>query len=192
MSRMSGLDSHPDVKLTYDDFALFPEDDGQRHELIDGVHVVSPCPNTKHQTVLINLVYLIRAWLEDHPVGRVFAAPFDVVLSNFDVVEPDLLYMSNQRADAILTAQHVRGVPELVVEIGSPGTQRRDDTIKKPLYERSGVSEYWMVDPVLEVVRVYRQTAGGFKPAIKYGREADDTLRTPLLPGLDLPLSRIF
>src|SRR4249919_3846054 len=91
------------VKLTYDDFLLFP-DDGQRHELIDGEHFVTPSPNMKHQRVSGNLHFLIRMWLEQHPVGQIFYAPFDVVFTRFDVVEPDLLYMSNARAQDVLTA----------------------------------------------------------------------------------------
>ena len=92
--RMSGNDdvktaAKPGVKLTYDDFLLFP-DDGKRHELIDGEHYVTPSPNTKHQQISGNLHCLIRSWLEAHPIGRVFYAPFDVVFSHFDVVEPDL------------------------------------------------------------------------------------------------------
>ena len=85
------------MKLTYDDFLLFP-DDGKRHELIDGEHYVTPSPNTKHQRVSGNLHWLIRIYLEAHQIGRIFYAPFDVVFSHFDVVEPDLLYMSNARA----------------------------------------------------------------------------------------------
>ena len=76
------------VKLTYDDFLLFP-DDGKRHELIDGEHYVTPSPNIRHQTILGNLYFLIRTWLEQHPVGRAFMAPLDVVFTQFDVVEPD-------------------------------------------------------------------------------------------------------
>ena len=130
----------PPVKLTYDDFVQFP-DDGLRHELIDGEHYVTPSPNTKHQSVSINLTVLIGSWLEQNPIGRLFHAPFDVVFSKFDVVEPDLLYLSNARAADALTPRHVRGVPELVIEIGSPGTRKRDETIKRRLYERTGVSE---------------------------------------------------
>jgi Uma2 family endonuclease len=109
----------PRTKLTYDDFVLFP-DDGMRHELIDGEHYVTPSPNLKHQTVLGNLYLLMRNWLEGHRVGRVMLSPFDVVFTRFDVVEPDLLYLSNERAAQVLTAANVQGVPELVVEIGSP------------------------------------------------------------------------
>ena len=96
------------MKLTYDDFLLFP-DDGKRHELIDGEHYVTPSPNTKHQRVSGNLHFLIRAWLEDHPIGQIFHAPFDVVFTKFDVVEPDLLYISNERMPQILTHSSCHG-----------------------------------------------------------------------------------
>ena len=181
----------PGLKLTYDDFVLFP-DDGKRHELIDGEHYVTPSPNLKHQKVSGNLHLLIGVWLEDHPIGQIFYAPFDVVFSRYDVVEPDLLYVSNARAAAVLTSANVKGAPDLVIEIGSPSTRKRDETIKRHLYERSGVSEYWVVDPELDVVRVYRRDAEGFGRAIEMSVDAGDILTTPLLPGLALPLSRIF
>ncbi len=179
------------VKLTYDDFILFP-DDGKRHELIDGEHYVTPSPSTKHQRVSGNFHLLIAAWLEIHPIGQVFYAPYDVVFSDFDVVEPDLLYLSNERAAEVLTPLHAKGVPELVVEIASEGTRKRDETIKRRLYERSGVSEYWVVDPELDVVRVYRRAAEGFGRAVELSREAGDVLTTSLIPGLEMPLARIF
>ena len=83
------------VKLTYDDFVLFP-DDGKRHELIDGEHYVTPSPNTRHQRIVGSLYLLIANWLEVRPIGQIFLAPYDVVFSEFDVVEPDLLYLSNE------------------------------------------------------------------------------------------------
>src|SRR5437868_1659822 len=152
---MAGSDDMrpPRVKLTYEDFLQFP-DDGKRHELIDGEHYVTPSPNTRHQRIVGALHLAIGSWLEAHPIGELFLAPFDVVFSDFDVVEPDLLYMSNERATAVLTPKHVRGVPELVVEIGSTGTRRRDETIKRRLYEQFGVTEYWVVDPKVDAIRV--------------------------------------
>ena len=178
------------MKLTYDDFLLFP-DDGKRHELIDGEHYVTPSPNTKHQCVAGNLHYLIRRWLEEHPIGQVFFAPFDVVFTRFDVVEPDLLYLSNERPAAVVTSQHVTGPPAIIVEISSPGTRKRDETIKRRLYDRSGVSEYWVVDPELDVVRVYRRTDAFARPQ-ELSREAGDVLTTGHLPGLELALAKIF
>jgi len=179
------------LKLTYDDFVLFP-DDGKRHELIDGEHYVTPSPNLKHQRVSGALYLLIGSWLQDHPVGEIFYAPFDVVFSQHDVVEPDLLYVSNARTTQVLTPANVQGAPDLVIEIGSPSTRQRDETIKRRLYERSAVSEYWVVDPDIDVVRIYRRTGERFDRAIELSREAGDVLTTDLLPGLDLPLGRIF
>jgi Uma2 family endonuclease len=179
------------IKLTYDDFLLFP-DDGKRHELIDGEHYVTPSPNTKHQRVSGNLHFLMRAWLEEHPIGQVFYAPFEVVFSRFDVVEPDLLYVSNERMKEIVTTQHVTGAPDIVVEIGSPGTRKRDETIKRRLYERSGVPEYWVLDPDLDVVRVYRREGAAFTRPVELSIEACDVLTTPHLAGLELPLTRLF
>lgn len=179
------------VKLTYDDFVRFP-DDGQRHELIDGEHYVTPSPNLRHQAIIGNLHLLIAGWLESHPVGRVFLSPLDVVFSNHDIVEPDLLYLSNARAAEALTPAHVRGVPELVIEIGSKSTRRRDETIKLRLYERMHVSEYWLVDPDRDRIRVFRLDGETLREAAQLARAADDVLTTPMLEGLTLPLTRIF
>ena len=181
----------PAVKLTYDDFVQFP-DDGKRHELIDGEHYVTPSPNTRHQRILGSLHLLIGSWLEDHPIGQVFLAPYDVVFSEFDVVEPDLLYLSNARAAQVLTPLHAKGVPEMVIEIASKGTRKRDETIKRRLYERVGVSEYWIVDPEIEAIRIYRRGDDRYARPVELSREAGDVLTTALLPGLELSLARIF
>ena len=187
MSDMSGAG----VKLTYEDFLLFP-DDGKRHELIDGEHYVTPSPSTRHQRISGNLNWLIRSYLEQHPVGEVFYAPYDIVFSDFDVVEPDLIYLSHARAKAVITEKHARGAPELVIEIASKGTRKRDETIKRRLYERSGVDEYWVVDTEVDAVRVYRRTEAGYGRRAELSREKDDVLDTPLLPGLRMPLASIF
>jgi len=181
----------PGVRLTYDDFLLFP-DDGRRHEIIDGEHYVTPSPNLRHQRIAGNLYWVIRAHLEEHPVGEIFFAPLDVVFSHFDVVEPDLLYVSRARAALVVTKLNLRGAPDLVIEIASPGTRRRDETIKRRLYERSGVAEYWIVDPQVDVVRVHRREGGSFARVVELSRERGDRLTTPLLPGLELALADIF
>jgi len=86
----------------------------------------------------------------------------------------------------------VRGVPELVIEIGSPGTRKRDQTVKRRLYERTGVSEYWVVDPEIDTVRVYRREADGFGRVVELSADAGDVLTTSLLPGLEISLSRVL
>lgn len=195
MGSVSGHDSErplaSDVKLTYDDFVQFP-DDGRRHELIDGEHYVTPSPNAKHQTIVLNLGSALRAHARAHGLGRVFIAPFDVVFSDFDIVEPDLLFVSKARQRDVLTAKHVRGAPDLVVEIGSPSTRTRDETIKRRLYERFGVAEYWVIDPELDEVRIYRHAEGRFERVRLLTREQADILTSPLLPGLELRLADVF
>ena len=178
------------VKYTYEDFLLFPED-GKRHEIIDGEHYVTPSPNTKHQSVSLNLTLALGNYLRHHVIGQLFIAPFDVVLSDLDVVEPDLIYFSKERAD-ILTAQHIRGVPELVVEILSPGSHKTDELIKRKLYERFAVQEYWVVDPELDAIKVYRFTDGAFVRTAELSAEHDDALTTPLQPGFSVSLPDVF
>ncbi len=179
------------LKLTYDDLLLF-SDDGRRHELIDGEHYVTPSPNRKHQAIVGNLYYVIRQYLENRRAGRIFAAPFDVLFSKFDVVEPDLLFVSAERLEEVLTPEHVRGAPDLVVEVGSKGTQKRDETVKRRLYERGGVKEYWVVDPERDTVRVYRQSGRRLHHVTELALAKADMLTTPLLPGLEIPLTRLF
>jgi len=180
----------PGVKLTYEDFLLFP-DDGKRHELIDGEHYVTATPNVKHQTIVMNLGAMIWNYLKQRPVGRAFFVPMDIVLSDYDVVEPDLQFISRAR-QAILTKQNVRGAPDLVLEVGSPSTRKRDETIKRRLYERFGVSEYWVIDPELDTIKVYRRVEERFVRIAELSLENGDVLTRPLLVGLEMPLSKIF
>ena len=178
------------TKYNYDDFVNFP-DDGKRHEIIDGKHYVTPSPNTKHQTVSSNLHGMLWTYLRQRPIGRIFAAPFDVVLSDLDVVEPDLLYVSRERFH-VLTGQHVRGVPDLVVEILSPGTRKTDEVTKRKLYDRSGVQEYWIVDPELDVMKIYRRANDVLTRVSELSAERSDLLTSPLLPDFSLPLREVF
>ena len=178
------------AKFTYEDFLNFPND-GKRHEIIDGEHYVTPSPITKHQRVAVQLTFALAAYLRGHPIGEVFAAPFDVVLSDLDVVEPDLLYISRERAD-ILTDKHVRGAPDLVIEILSPGTRKTDELVKRKLYERFGVNEYWVVDPELDTIKIYRRVEQAFVRISELSTERQDVLTTALLPDFSVTLSELF
>jgi Uma2 family endonuclease len=182
----------PDTRLTYDDFLLFP-DDGRRHELIDGEHYVTPGPNTRHQRLVGRLHAAFVLYLRDHPdAGEAFLAPLDVVFSYHDVVEPDLLFVARDQRD-IVGEKNVRGAPAIVIEILSPGTRKTDEQIKRRLFDRGGVREYWLVDPELELVKVFRRAADGSLPRVaELAREAGDQLTSPLLPDFSLPLHELF
>jgi Uma2 family endonuclease len=101
------------------------------------------------------------------------------------------LYVSNARTETLTTA-NVQGAPDLVIEIGSPSTRLRDETIKRRLYERAGVLEYWFVDPEIDVVRVYRRDGDHFARAVELSRESHDVLTSPVCPGLAIPLDSVF
>lgn len=178
-------------KLTYQDYLGFPAD-GLRHELLDGEHYVSSAPSRKHQAASMRLSTRFDAFLERTGLGQVFAAPFEVKLSEHDVVQPDLLFISNERA-GILTEENVQGAPDLVVEILSESTRRADRIVKRRQYEHFGVREYWILDPTLRTARVYRLgDRGSFAPPEDLSAAAGDVLSTLLLPGLGIPLAEIF
>lgn len=183
--------AHSSVKLTYDDYVLFP-DDGKRHELIDGEHYVSPSPIRKHQAIALNVSAMIWQHLRQHRIGRVFGPAPDVVLSRFDVVLPDVLFLSNESLLEQKDQRYIDGAPSLVVEIASPSTRKRDATIKKALYERAGVDEYWIIDPDVDIITVFRRQGLRFGTGTLLSRERGDVLTTALLPDLELPLSTIF
>ena len=186
------MQSVPDrVKLTYADLLALP-DDGLRHELIDGEHFVTPSPGSVHQLIAGNLYFWIRTYLVGHPIGVIMLAPFDIVLTDFDVVEPDLIYFSRRRFEEIVGERNARGAPDLAVEVLSPSTRLRDEVTKRRLYERSGVREYWVVDPELETVKVYRAAAGRLVKEPELSLESNDALASPLFPDMNLPLSEIF
>ncbi|HYL05254.1 MAG TPA: Uma2 family endonuclease [Thermoanaerobaculia bacterium] len=184
------------VRLTYQDLRQLP-DDNLRHELIDGEHYVTPAPRTRHQRISGNLHFRIAAYLEKRPLGRVYYAPLDVVFNEYNCVEPDLLYISHERGARLMTEDNLEGAPDLAIEILSPSTSHRDQGIKHRLYERFEVPEYWIVDPEKEMVRIYRLEDGRLQLAEEVTRQASTsapapTLSTPLLPGLAIPLDKIF
>jgi Uma2 family endonuclease len=160
--------------------------------LIDGKHIVSPSPVMRHQRIVVRLLMAIGNHLESRPTGEVFVAPFTTILSRFDVVEPDLLYVSNGRRAVLEQQDWARGAPDLVIEILSPSSRKLDEVIKRKLYERSGVDEYWIVDPELDLVKVYRREGARFARAAECTREEGGVLNTPLLPGLKIDLEKVF
>jgi Uma2 family endonuclease len=179
------------AKFTYDDLLSFRED-GKRHELIDGEHFVTPSPNSAHQLIAGNLHYTIRDYLRTHRLGVVMLAPFDIVLSEVDVVEPDIIYFTRERFAEVVGEKNAQGAPDLAVEILSPGTRRTDEITKRKLYERVGIGEYWVVDPEIETLKVYRLAGGSYSRAEELALERQEALTSPLFPDLVVPLEQVF
>ena len=175
------------AKLTYEDYCAAPDD--RRCELLNGDLMMVPAPNTTHQRVQRRLGYKLTQFIEDRALGELFYAPFDVVLSDTDVVQPDLLFISRER-EHMITAENVRGAPDLVIEILFPSAADRDLGYKHELYGRHGVLEYWVFDPMAETIAVHRQRDGVLELTDTLGRR--DTLHTPLLKGLELQLDDVF
>ena len=130
--------------LTYDDYCKLPSD--HRYELIEGGLRLVPSPSVIHQGISHRIVRAFDKWIDDHNQGRVYYSPLDVVLDERNVVQPDILYVAQERL-GIITEQFVAGAPDLVVEILSPSTGGWDRTKKRELYGRFGVRELWLVDP---------------------------------------------
>jgi Uma2 family endonuclease len=139
------------LRLTYDDYALMPE--GIRYELIEGDLLMTPSPNTLHQRVIRELFDIIESYVQEKGLGEVFFAPYDVILSNNNVVQPDILFISKVRIK-IVSDRGLEGAPDLVVEILSPATRDRDLKSKRALYAKYAVREYWIVDPGDKTIEV--------------------------------------
>ena len=176
------------AKYTYDDYIKTPDD--ERWELLNGELVMPPAPNTEHQRVVRSLSMRVVAFVEQSSLGEVFFAPYDVVLSDENVVQPDLLFVSSERR-SIITHENIRGAPDLVVEVLSPGSVSRDWREKMDAYAAHGVREYWIVDPDAKRAWVMSRTeTGGFDEAGNYG--AGDALKSVVLEGFNLSLEEVF
>ncbi|MGQ9631389.1 MAG: Uma2 family endonuclease [bacterium] len=175
------------VKFTYEDYCQLPED--KRYELIGGEFFMVPSPSPYHQDILRNLLGALNAYVVDQALGKVYCAPLDVVLSDEDVVQPDILFISKDRVD-IIGERSIRGAPDLVVEILSPATAERDRTLRKKLYAKYGVRECWLVDPESEAVEVFQLGERGFESVSRY--EGEGVVKSAILEGLAIPLGEIF
>lgn len=176
------------IKYTYQDYLLIPEDNN-RHEIINGDHYMTPSPTTRHQRISKRLLMRLESFIQQQGMGEVFVAPTDVVLSDIDVVVPDLIFISRDRS-SIITANNIQGSPDLIIEILSPATTERDRQLKRKIYARYGVREYWIVDPEPSTIQVLRLQEGDYHPYSTFSKE--DSLTSPLFPGLSLPLAGVF
>jgi len=175
------------IKFTYHDYLQLPDD--KRYELVEGELYLVPAPNLYHQRISREIVAVLYPHVRKYDLGEVFFAPCDVVFSDISVVQPDLIFVSRERL-AILAEANVQGAPDLVVEILSPSTGHRDLGIKRNLYAKYGVREYWIVDPDRKTVEVLSWTESGYRTEAVV--PATGTLDSALFPDLELDLAEIF
>lgn len=175
--------------LTYNDYLLLP-DDGQRHEIIGGEHYITPAPTVVHQRFLGKLNQILHQHVNRYQLGEVLFAPVDVLLSPRDIVQPDLLFVSTS-GQARVTEKNILGAPDLVVEVISESSRKLDKKIKRKLYDEYGVVEYWLADPELRIVEIFRRDAENRLVKIE---EHEDTgiLTSPLFAGLEINMSDLW
>lgn len=183
MSALTALEEPP--RYTWADYQVWPAD--ERWELIDGsAYAMAPAPTTRHQTVVGNFFGHFLRGLAGKPC-KPFIAPTDVKLSEFDVVQPDILVVCDPSR---ITPSHIEGAPTLVVEVLSPATSTRDLREKKALYERNGVAEYVVLDPLEHYAIRFLNGSDGFDKGTVFG--ADERLVLARLEGMEVPLWEVF
>ena len=171
-------------KFTYEHYVHFPND-GMRHEIIDGDHYLNPAPNLYHQTISRRIQFQLYTQIETKNLGWVFDAPVDVRLTDFDVVQPDLVVVLQDRAE-IMTETKIDGAPNLVIEILSKSTASNDRTLKKQLYQRTGVLEYWIVDPDTSTIEQF------VLENQKFLKPATDTIALTVLENVVVETSSVW
>jgi len=176
--------------VTYDEYVALP-DDGNRYEVIEGELCLVPAPNRKHQEVLFNLAFELRKFITRNKLGHVYISPFDVKLSDINVVQPDVIYVSNGRLK-ILTEAGASGAPDLAIEVLSASTRRRDEVIKLRLYEKFGVEEYWIIDMSQASIRIHGRKRGKLVLVDELFDRDNAKLTTALFPAMAIPFARIF
>lgn len=177
--------------MTIDDLEALPYDELHRYELIEGELYVSRAPGLPHQLVLGNIQVELALYLRQNPIGRLVSGP-GAVFDRYNSVIPDLAFVRNERWKTIIAKQRFNAAPDLVIEIISPGSANhsRDFKLKRKLYGKFGVPEYWVVDTWARSVIVFRLVDNTLEEVATLGQ--NDQLESPIFPGLSLKLSDIF
>ena len=174
--------------LTVEDYRMMPET-GPRYQLIEGELLMAPAPNRYHQDISGNISLLLAKYVEKHPIGKLYVAPFDVYLDQYNAHQPDIVFVSKANC-AILTDAGATGAPDFIVEILSPKTAFLDKKSKRKVFARSGVKELWLVDPDTRMIHVYFLQDEPERPAATYSEK--DTFTSPHFPGLKIRAAKIF
>jgi Uma2 family endonuclease len=176
------------VKYTYSDLLTVP-DDGNRYELFEGELIMTPSPILLHQIASDNLVYKLKQYNEVYDIGVIVSAPFDVYFDDENVVQPDIIFVSNERR-SIVEEKRIKGTPDLIVEILSPRTKDRDYGFKFRKYAEVGVKEYWIADPEGKTIEVYQLSEKGFELYKSFS--GNDIFESGMFSGLSFLLSDIW
>lgn len=174
------------IMFTYEDLKSW-EPDNYRHEIIEGEHFMSPSPNVYHQKIVGQLFTALLKYIEKKQLGELFVSPIDVVFHETDVCVPDLVFVSNENA-AMIKEENIQGAPDLLIEILSPSTKKRDRELKYKRYACYGVKEYWIIDPENQLVEVYDLAANELLKIVPRNQK----LSTPTFTDLNLDLKEIF
>jgi Uma2 family endonuclease len=172
---------------TFEEVAAKLPESNSPTELWDGEIVMSPAPTPSHQDIVLNFASLLRSFVRARNRGRVFVSPIDVVLSQRRAVQPDVIYISTSRLHIIQDV--IRGVPDLVAEVVSEGSWRRDRVEKKGLYEQFGVAEYWIIDPEAHTIEVFVLGKPGYQ--LHSRAEAEQAAASQLLRGFNVSWSEL-
>ncbi len=175
------------IKFTYQDYLLMLGE--KRYEIINGERHMVPSPNRRHQDILRNLFRILDGFVMNKRSGVIYLAPFDVILSDEDIVQPDILFVSKER-EGIITEKNIEGPPDLVIEIISESSREIDMSIKRKLYARYGVPEYWIVDPDARSIEALSLGKDGYETQGLFSGNKD--LTSPAFTGLKIPLKEIF
>ncbi len=177
---------------TWDDYLCLP-DDGQRYEIIHGVLYVSPSPRFIHQFVATRLAHFLSVFVLERGLGAVLTAPLDVLLPGLaSPVQPDIVFLTTGNLPDVEEAMNFQGIPDLLVEVLSPGTRRVDLEVKLKAYEQAGVPEYWVVDPKRRRVRLYELDATRHVYQEPGRFATDDVVRSVVLAGFELQVAALF
>lgn len=174
---------------TYDDYAHLPSHGSDRLEVIEGELILSPAPNIRHQRISSNLLGILRNHVLQNRLGEVFSAPLDVVFSPTNTFQPDIVFVSTENK-GILTAANIQGVPDLLVEIISPSSDRLDRIRKPQVYAQFGVAHFWIVDPVLDLIEEYVLSGHNYRLVCE--RKRNETWTPRLVPTLNITLEEVF
>jgi Uma2 family endonuclease len=181
-----GMPARPDPVTTLDEFFSLPEDNSQRHELLDGVYIVSPAPSLFHQRVVMELFSRLSPALQSRPDLVLFPVLGDIVLGSQSVVQPDLFVIPRPASSRVQWRDMPR--PLLAVEVLSPTTAARDRGVKLQLYQKAGIPEYWIVDADSRLVERWRP--GDTRPEVL--RESISWQPSGSEPGVTIDLPQFF